>query len=50
VGLLGVFLQAKAKKLIPVVKPLIDELIVKASFRVNAQLYEQVLKVAGESG
>lgn len=49
VGLLGVFLQAKAKKIIPAVKPLVDQLISEADFRVSQKLYELVLKAANES-
>lgn len=48
-GLLGVLLQAKRKSLISLVKPVIDELIEKADFRLNNQLYLTVLESAGES-
>lgn len=48
VGLLGVLLQAKGQNLIPAVKPVIDELIAKANFRVSSQLYEMVVKTAEE--
>jgi uncharacterized protein len=47
-GLLGVFLQAKHNGLIPAVKPLIDQLIETADFRVSQQLYERVLQAASE--
>lgn len=48
IGSLGILLQAKKIGLIPSVKPLIDDLIQKAEFRVHATLYQQVLRIAGE--
>lgn len=48
IGSLGVLLQAKQKGLIPAVKPLIDDLIQKAEFRVHTFLYQEVLKIANE--
>jgi predicted nucleic acid-binding protein len=48
IGVLGVLLEAKQKNLIQTVKPLIDELIDRANFRVNAQLYTNILGIAGE--
>lgn len=48
IGTLGVLLQAKQKGFIPAVKPLVDDLIEKAEFRVHAVLYQQVLIIAGE--
>jgi uncharacterized protein len=47
-GLLGVLLQAKRNDLIPTVKPLMDQLIKTADFRVSSQLYATVLHTAGE--
>jgi uncharacterized protein len=47
-GLLGVLLQAKRNGLIPAVKPVIDQLIEEADFRVSSQLYTTVLKTANE--
>jgi len=48
-GLLGVLIQAKRNHLIPIVKPLIDQLIEQVDFRVSDQLYTTILKIAGES-
>lgn len=48
-GLLGVLLQAKRRDLISLVKPVLDELIEKADFRLNNQLYLSALESAGES-
>ncbi|ABA23108.1 conserved hypothetical protein [Trichormus variabilis ATCC 29413] len=47
-GLLGVLLQAKKQGLIPVIKPLIDQLITQADFRVSPQLYTVVLQASNE--
>lgn len=47
-GLLGVLLQAKRNGLILAVKPLIDQLIQEADFRVSSELYATVLQTAGE--
>jgi uncharacterized protein len=49
-GLLGVLLQAKRSSLISSVKPLLDQLIQIADFRVSDELYSFVLKTAGEAG
>ncbi|MSS71872.1 MAG: DUF3368 domain-containing protein [Candidatus Latescibacteria bacterium] len=48
IGLLGVLLEAKDKGYISAVKPILDDLIVKAGFWVSQQLYARVLQVAGE--
>jgi predicted nucleic acid-binding protein len=47
-GVLGVLLEAKSCKLIPAVKPCLDDLIVKAGFRLRHTLYEYVLESADE--
>ncbi|MBD2359764.1 DUF3368 domain-containing protein [Anabaena minutissima FACHB-250] len=47
-GLLGVLLQAKKQGLIPDMKPLIDQLITQADFRVSPQLYTIVLQSSNE--
>lgn len=47
-GLLGVLLQAKRGGLISTVKPLIDQLIEQADFRVSSQLYMTILQSSGE--
>lgn len=47
-GLLGVLIQAKKQRLIPAIKPLIDQLITQANFRVNPQLYTVVLQASNE--
>ncbi len=48
-GLLGVLLQAKKQGLIPAIKPLIDQLIATADFRVSQKLYAIVLQSADEA-
>jgi len=47
-GLLGVLGEAKNQGLIPAVKPVLDELIVIAGFRVGRALYDRVLQDVGE--
>lgn len=47
-GLFGVLIQAKRNGLIQSVKPLINELMVQANFRVSSKLYAIVLETAGE--
>ncbi len=41
-------LTAKQQGLIPAVKPVIDDLIAQANFRVSSQLYTNVLEAANE--
>ena len=48
IGLLGVLLLSKEKKIIPLVKPFLDELISNTTFRINNILYQNVLKQANE--
>ncbi|MCW9682368.1 DUF3368 domain-containing protein [Dolichospermum planctonicum UHCC 0167] len=47
-GLLGVLLQAKKQGLIPAIKPLMDQLITQADFRISSQLYTIVLQSSNE--
>jgi len=48
VGVLGVFLEAKKKKLIPAVAPLLDEIQAKAGFYLGESLRREVLLLADE--
>ena len=48
IGLLGVLIEAKQKGGIPAVKPVLDELVVRAGFWVSQRLYARVLRAAGE--
>ncbi len=47
-GVLGILLIAKQQGLITAVKPVIDDLITQANFRVSNQLYTIVLEAANE--
>ncbi len=47
-GVLGILLAAKRQNLITVVKPIMDDLRLQASFRISSQLYSEVLNAAGE--
>jgi uncharacterized protein len=47
-GILGILLLAKRQNLIEAVKPIMDDLISQANFRISSQLYVDVLNEAGE--
>ena len=47
-GLLGVLVEAKHRGLIHAIKPIVDDLVRKAGFRVSQELYARVLQAAGE--
>lgn len=48
VGILGILVVAKQKRLISQVQPVVDALINQAGFRVSSQLYQRVLALAQE--
>ena len=48
IGLLGCLVEAKNKELVSAVRPIVDDLIEKASFWIGRPLYERVLQAAGE--
>jgi uncharacterized protein len=47
-GLLGILVEAKQRKLIVAVKPLMDALIATSEFRVSSALYNQILGMVDE--
>lgn len=47
-GLLGVLIEAKRNRLIVAVKPVLNDLIETAEFRVSDALYAQILQMMGE--
>lgn len=47
-GLLGILVEAKQKKLVVAVKPLMDALITTSDFRVSSALYHQILDIVDE--
>jgi uncharacterized protein len=47
-GILGVLLEAKQGALIPALKPLVDDLVRKANFRIDDHLFRKVLALASE--
>jgi predicted nucleic acid-binding protein len=47
-GILGIFIEAKRQKLIPLVKPILDDLINTAKFWVSRSLYNRILSIVGE--
>lgn len=48
IGLIGVILEAKAKQLIPLAKPVIDRLRAEAGFYLKEPFYQRVLRSIGE--
>lgn len=47
-GILGILLTSKREGLILTVKPLMDDLITQAGFRISDRLYTNILQIAGE--
>ena len=47
-GILGILIEAKRQKLIPLVKPILDDLINTAKFWVSLSLYNRILSIVGE--
>jgi len=50
IGILGILVTAKQRNLIPQVRPVMDNLIYQAGFRVSTQLYQEILYLCQESG
>jgi uncharacterized protein len=50
VGVLGVLIEAKKAGLIPMVQPIVEDLLTRAGFRIGSELYRLVLRTAGEEG
>lgn len=48
-GVLGVLIQAKRRSLVPLIAPLMEQLVSEAGFYVSASLRADVLRLAGES-
>ncbi len=48
IGLLGVLLLSKKKKIIPLVRPVLEELMTNTTFRINQTLYTNILQEANE--
>jgi uncharacterized protein len=47
-GLLDVLHEAKRRQLIPTIKPVLDDLLTRARFRLSHKLYQRALHSAGE--
>jgi predicted nucleic acid-binding protein len=47
-GTLGVLLAAKSRGFIMTVKPIVDDLIHQAGFRVSNQVYQEIMRLANE--
>ena len=48
VGLLDVLRDAKERQLIPTIKPVLDDLLTRAHFRLSRKLYQHTLHTSGE--
>jgi predicted nucleic acid-binding protein len=48
VGVLGVLLEAKKKGCLTAVRPVLDDLLTQAGFRIGSDLYALALSTAGE--
>lgn len=48
VGILGILIEAKKINLIEKIEPILVDLVKKAGFRINPQLYLDILKKANE--
>jgi uncharacterized protein len=48
IGVLGILLIAKRREIITEIKPLMDNLISQAGFRIHRELYLEVLRSAQE--
>jgi uncharacterized protein len=49
IGLLGILVEAKRRRLIAAVKPLIDAMIATSEFRVSPALYNKILDMVDET-
>ncbi|MFM9946733.1 MAG: DUF3368 domain-containing protein [Saprospiraceae bacterium] len=47
-GLLGILLKAKQKGLVKEVRPIMDELVNVANFRISKSIYDSIIKLTGE--
>jgi predicted nucleic acid-binding protein len=48
IGVLGILVQAKSNGLVPLVKPIMDDLQNIAKFRISENLYQHILEEVGE--
>ncbi len=49
IGVLGVLVEAKRRQLLPAVRPVLDELLTRAGFRISGSLRSRVLQETGEA-
>lgn len=48
IGVLGLLIEAKTKRLIPAVNPVMNQLLAETTFRIAPALYQNVLCLSGE--
>lgn len=49
IGVLGVLVEAKRRQLLPAVRPVLDQLLTRAGFRISESLRSRVLQETGEA-
>ena len=47
-GIIGLLLRAKREKIIDLLKPDLDRLVIQSGFWISRSLYQQALEAAGE--
>ncbi len=47
-GVVGILIEAKRKGLLPLIKPLLDDLLLNLKFRLSDRIYQLALRKAGE--
>lgn len=48
-GVLGALVEAKSKGLLPAIRPVLEDLLTKAGFRLSRELYKHALRSVGET-
>ncbi len=49
IGVLGILIEAKTRRLLPAVEPNLEALLTKAGFRISPSLYRRVLEASDEA-
>lgn len=47
-GVLGVLRRSREARLMPAVRPVLDELIARGRYRISDQLYREAVRLVGE--
>lgn len=49
IGVLGILIEAKTRRLLPAVEPILEALLTKSGFRISQSLYRRVLEASDEA-